>query len=159
VPLFERPRIARTPEGDFRLRLPSAERELLERLPLELRDLLDEAPGDPSLGRLFPPAYDDEGDEAEYRDLMQGELLAGRRRSLEVLAETAERDRLTADEANAWLRAVNDLRLVLGTRLDVAEDTLLSDVDPRDPRAPEVALYAYLSWLQEQIVEALGAAL
>ena len=30
-------------------------------------------------------------------------------------------------------------------------------VDPADPRAPALGLYAYLSWLQEQLVEALAS--
>jgi Domain of unknown function (DUF2017) len=152
-------RIERTRHGDFRLRLPRSERDLLRRLPAELQELLAAAPEDPSLRRLSPPAYDDEEDEAEYRRLMGDELASGRRRALQVLEETADRDRLNADEAQAWLTALNDLRLVLGTRLDVEEGTLLDNLDPRDPRVPELAVYAYLSWLQEQLVEALSAGL
>jgi hypothetical protein len=150
-------RIQRTRQGEIRLRLPQTERDLLRHLRAELGQLLDSAPDDPTLRRLFPPAYEDEGDETEYRRLMQDELAAGRRRALQVLEETASRDRLSADEAQAWLTALNDLRLVLGTRLDVQEDTLLDGLDADDPRAPELALYAYLSWLQEQLVAALGA--
>jgi Domain of unknown function (DUF2017) len=152
-------RIERTREGDIRLRLPRAERDLLRELRTELGQLLDSAPDDPILRRLFPPAYDDDADETDYRELMQDELVSGRRRALQVLADTADRDRLSADEAQAWLTALNDLRLVLGTRLDVREDTLLDGLDPRDPLAPELALYAYLSWLQEQLVESIGAGL
>jgi Domain of unknown function (DUF2017) len=154
--VFEGHGIERTPEGDFHLRLPRAERDLLRHLRAELEQLLDAAPEDPSLRRLFPPAYDDEADESEYRRLMRDELLGGRRRALRVLEETAGRDRLSPDEAQAWLTALNDLRLVLGTRLDVSEETFLDGLDPDDPRAPELALYAYLSWLQEQLVEAIG---
>jgi hypothetical protein len=157
--LGNRPRIERTRHGDFRLRLPRSERDLLRQLPAQLAELLDGAPDDPSLRRLFPPAYDDEADEAEYRRLMRDELAAGRRRALQVLEETADHDRLSADEAEAWLTALNDLRLVLGTRLEVEEGTLLDDLDPADPRAQELALYGYLSWLQEQLVEAIGAGL
>ena len=126
-------------------------------MPAELGRLLDAAPEDPSLRRLFPPAYDDEADETEYRRLMGDELLGGRRRALQLLEETADHDRLSAEEAQAWLTALNDLRLVLGTRLDVREETLLHGLDPSDPRAPDLALYAYLSWLQEGFVEAMGA--
>ena len=152
-------RIERTRQGEIRLRLPRAERDLLRHLRAELGQLLENAPDDPSLRRLFPPAYDDEADEAEYRRLMHDDLTAGRRRALEVVEETANRDRLSAEEAEAWLTALNDLRLVLGTRLDVREDTLLDALDPHDPRAPDLSVYAYLSWLQEQLVEALGAGL
>jgi hypothetical protein len=155
--VFEGHGIERTPEGDFRLRLPEVEREVLRHLRAELAQLLDAAPDDPSLRRLFPPAYDDEADETEYRRLMRDELLGGRRRALQVLEETVGRDRLNAGEAQAWLTALNDLRLVLGTRLDVSEETFLDGLDPDDPRAPELALYAYLSWLQEQLVEAIAS--
>jgi hypothetical protein len=150
-------RIVRTRKGDLRLRLPRAERDLLRNLRAELLALLETAPDDPSLRRLFPPAYDDEADESEYRRLMRDELLSGRRRALDLLAETADSDRLSPDEAQSWLTALNDLRLVLGTRLDVSEEELLHELDPADPRTPELALYAYLSWLQEQLVEALSA--
>jgi len=150
-------RIKQTRDGTFRLRLPPEERDLLRTLPAQLRSLLDEAPEDPSLERLFPPAYDDAESEAEYRRLMRDELLDGRRRALAVLEETVEHDRLSQEQAQAWLTALNDLRLVLGTRLDVREDDLLERLDPADPRAPALGLYAYLSWLQEQLVEALEA--
>ena len=153
--MFERRRIERTGEGTLRLRLPREEREILRTLPAQLRSLLEAAPDDPSLERLFPPAYDDSESEAEYRRLMRDELLDGRRRALEVLEETLDRDRLSAEQAQAWLTALNDLRLVLGTRLGVREDELLERLDPADPRAPALGLYAYLSWLQEQLVEAL----
>ena len=154
--MFEGHGIERTPDGDFRLRLPQVERDLLRHLRAELEQMLDATPEDPSLRRLFPPAYDEEADESEYRRLMRDELLGGRRRTLQVLEETAGHDRLTAEEAQAWLTALNDLRLVLGTRLDVSEETFLDGLDPDDPRAPELALYAYLSWLQEQLVEAIA---
>jgi hypothetical protein len=150
-------RIERTGDGDYVLRLAEEERALLRRLPGDLQSLLEAAPEDPALRRLFPHAYEDERDEAAYRELMGNELLEGRRRSLQVLAETAEAERLTGEQAQAWLTALNDLRLVLGTRLEVDDDTLLEELADDDPRAPELALYAYLSWLQEQLVEALGA--
>jgi hypothetical protein len=72
------------------------------------------------------------------------------------MAATAGNERLSADEAEAWLRALNDLRLVLGTRLDVQENSLLDRIDSDDPDAAGLAVYAYLSWLQEQLVEALS---
>jgi hypothetical protein len=142
--------------GSVELRLSRDERSLLAGLAEELRALLDGAPGDPSLRRLFPPAYDEEDDERAYRDLMGGELLDGRRAALQLVAETVDHDRLSAEEADTWLRALNDLRLVLGTRLDVQEDTFAEELREDDPRAPALAVYAYLSWIQEQLVEALS---
>jgi hypothetical protein len=100
-------RIERTREGDFRLRLPPAERELLRRLPAELRELLAANPADPDLRRLFPPAYEDDADEAEYRRLMRADLVEGRRQALRVLQETLDNNRLSLDQAEAWLAALN----------------------------------------------------
>ena len=123
----------------------------------ELRALLDDAPGDPSLRRLFPPAYEEEDEERAYRDLMGGELLDGRRSALDVVAQTLDRELLSPDEADAWLRALNDLRLALGTRLDVKEDTFGEELRRDDPRAPALAVYGYLSWMQEQLIEAVSS--
>ena len=146
--------------GGFRLRLSEGERELLRALPGELRRLLGSERDDPDPRRLFPPAYeqDDEG-EAEYRRLMADELLEGRRAALRLVEETAGRDRLTAEELDAWLRALNDLRLVLGTKLDVSEEIYETDIDATHPQAYELSVYAYLSWLQEQLVAAAAGEL
>jgi Domain of unknown function (DUF2017) len=152
-----RRQIQRARDGSFRLRLSKPERELLRALPAELEALLDE-PDDPDLRRLFPPAYDDAEAQDEYSRLTGGELLDGRRRALATVRATAERDRLTLEEAESWLTGLNALRLVLGTRLDVREEEPL-DVDPANPRARETAVYLYLSYLQEQLVEAMAGSL
>jgi Domain of unknown function (DUF2017) len=146
----------RSSGGEVDLTLSRDERTLLAGLAAELRAQLDGDTRDPSLRRLFPSAYEDEADERAYRELAGESLLDGRRAALELVAETVDRDRLSADEADAWLRAVNDLRLVLGTRLDVQEDTFASDLRPDDPNAPALAVYGYLSWIQEQLVAALS---
>jgi hypothetical protein len=143
--------IERASDGGVHLRLSPEERALVASLAGDLRAQLDAGTDDPSFRRLFPPAYDDEPDEQAYRELAGDELLDGRRRALELLAATARSDRLSAEEADAWLRALNDLRLVLGTRLDVQENALLDG-----PQSPELALYGYLSWVQEQLVAALA---
>ena len=150
-----RSRIRREADGGVRVELPEDERDLLRQVAGELRALLDDEPEDPSLRRLYPTAHDDAEREQEYRELTRDQLVTGRRRSLDVLRETADRELLAPEEADAWLRALNDARLVLGTRLDVTEDYDWDALDERTPRAQELALYAYLSWLQEQLVEAL----
>jgi hypothetical protein len=151
--------IERTPDGDFRLRLSEGERELLRGLPAELRALLEQAPGDPDLRRLRPPAYEDDAEsEAEFQRLVGDGLDSERDAALRLLEETAGRERLSAEELDAWLRALGDLRLVLGTRLDVTEETYERPIDSGDPQAYELSVFAYLTWLQEQAVEAaLGA--
>ena len=83
-----------------------------------------------------------------------GELLDGRRQALRVIESTVERDLLTAEELESWLTALNDLRLVLGTRLDVTEETYGRWPQRRDPDARERAVYLYLSVLQEEAVQA-----
>jgi hypothetical protein len=148
-------RIERTAEGVV-LHLPLQEQGLIRGLAADLVATLGDAPADPSLRRLSPPAYDDEADERGYREIMGAELLNGRMQALEVVAATAGNERLSAEEAETWLRALNDLRLVLGTRLDVQENSLLDRIDSDDPDAAGLAVYAYLSWLQEQLVEALS---
>ncbi len=72
------------------------------------------------------------------------------------MRDTLGKDTLDADEADAWLRALNDLRLVLGTRLDVTEDLDYENLDLNEPRGRDLAVYGYLTWLQEQLVEALA---
>jgi hypothetical protein len=130
----------------------------LRTLPGQLADLLDG--DDPSLRRLRPPAYADDPDaEAEYRHLVGDDLMSARRQALETMQRTVDATELTEDEMAAWLGALNDLRLFLGTRLDVREETRVEDFPLDDPRAAQFALYAYLGWLEEQAVEALAATL
>ena len=150
-------RIKRTRKGDYQLRLPTEERDLLRSLPGQLRDLL--GTDDPSLHRLFPPAYTDDSEhehEDEYRRLMGDDLEEHHRQALSVMEETIDADRLDEDQLTGWLAALNQLRLVLGTRLDVTEDMYGQEMDPADPRGPAFALYTYLGWLQEQAVAALA---
>jgi hypothetical protein len=149
-------RIKRTRKGDFQLRLPAEERDLLRALPGQLLQLVGS--DDPSLHRLFPPAYAADPDrEREYRRLMGDDLLERHRQALVVMEETIDAERLDEDQLVGWLGALNDLRLVLGTRLDVTEDMYDEEMEPSDPRAPAFALYSYLGWLQEQAVAALSA--
>jgi hypothetical protein len=151
--------VAPAPDGGVIVRLPAVERELLQQLRTELVTLLETEPGDPSLERLFPPAYEDKRAEREYRRLMGEELLTGRRRALDVLEATAGQEQLSAEEAESWLTALNDLRLVLGTRLAVQEDTFVDGLNVHDPRAPELAVYSYLTWLQDSLVSAVAQSL
>jgi Domain of unknown function (DUF2017) len=149
--------VARTRDGDYRVRLSDHERDLLRTLPGQLRVLIAE--DDPSLLRLFPPAYaDDLEADAEYRRLVRDGLVDGKLAALSELERTAAADRLDEAQLGAWLGALESLRLALGTQLDVTEDTY-DAFDPRDPRAPELALYGWLSWLQDQVVRALSAGL
>ncbi len=147
--------IRRGADGAVVLDLAAEERALLRELAADLRLLLQEEPTDPALQRLFPPAHDDETLERDFRELTRDGLVSGRERSLDLIVETADRTTLSAEEADGWLRALNDARLVLGTRLDVQEDFDWDELDAGTTRGQQLALYAYLSWIQEQLVEAL----
>lgn len=156
-------RVKRTRKGDYQVRLPDGERALLRRLPEQLRDLL--TMGDPTkdeaLRRLFPaPTADDEAMNAEYERLTRGDLLEERLAALETMERTLGADRLTEDEIVAWLSAINDLRLVLGVRLDVTEDTTVEDyasLPDDDPTVRMYTVYSYLTFLEDQVVGALAA--
>lgn len=152
------PRIRRTRKGEFELRLPAVEREVLRGLPGELRELLPT--DDPALERIFPPAHPDDARlDAEYRELVHGDLLAGRLSAVEVMEATVDATRLNEDQLVAWLSAVNDLRLILGSRLGVTEETQYEEIADDDPRSQASALYHNLGSLEEQIVEALAEGL
>jgi len=143
--------------GTFRVHLPAEERDVLAALPDQLRDALDA--DEPTLYRLFPPAYvdDDEGN-ADYAGLVGDGLLDGKLRALDHLERTAHPETLTEDDLGAWLGGIESLRLVLGTQLDVTEESY-GPLDPSDPDSPRLALYHWLSWLQEEVVQALSTTL
>jgi hypothetical protein len=155
-------KVRRRRDGRYRIDLDAWERDLLRTLPGQLRELL--ATDDPALERLFPPAYlgDDEENEErneEYRRLMRGDLLARKQSALDVVEATIDATELDEEQLVAWMGAINDVRLVLGTRLDVSEDMGEDPFDDDDPRAPAYGLYVYLAHLQEWIVRALSSAL
>jgi hypothetical protein len=147
--------IRRTRKGDYALNLSAQERDVLRSLPVQLRELLSS--DDPALRRLFPPAYpDDEALEAEYRGLMSADLLEHHTAALDTMETTIDNERLDEEQLLGWLGALNQLRLVLGTRLDVTEDMDYGAIVEDDPRHPAFAMYNYLTYLQGEVVEALS---
>ncbi len=128
----------------------------------EYLELLDAGrdPADPVLARLFPSAsLEDPGLDAEFRDLLGDDLDQHKRdtarRVLEYL-EGAERRPLTDDEQQAWLVLLTDLRLALGVRLGVTEDSFDVVPSPNDPAQWPLAVLQYLGSLQESLVAALN---
>jgi len=120
-----------------------------------MRELLDS--DDPVLDRLYPVAYpNDEDRETEYRLLVRDELRSSHQAALAALEESADAERLDEEQLLAWMRAINEVRLVVGTRLDVTEEGDERPDEPGDPRGPAFAVYDYLTWLQGTIVEALS---
>jgi hypothetical protein len=110
-------------------------------------------PEDPVLARLLPDGYRDDADAAgEFRRLTEASLREEKRRNaLGVLADLPGPEgaeiRLDEPTVERWLAALNDVRLALGTRLDVAED--MPEPDPDDPDAPAYVVYLWLTGLQE----------
>jgi hypothetical protein len=147
--VFRRP-VKRLRSGRFQLRLSPEERELLRGLPGQLKELLADT-DEPSLRRLFPPAYiDDTEGEAEYRRLVGDDLLQGRQAALDIMAETIDATELDEEQVTAWLSCLNDLRLVIGTQLDVQED--------EEPLATPIhQVYYYLTMLEDAVINALSS--
>jgi len=147
-------------EGDrVRVMLSSDEREFLDKVLGQQRGLLrSETPAsDPALVRLFPPAHpDDPLQNLEYERVAGAELLEGRLEAIGVMRSTLESDTLEEPSFMAWLEALNSLRLVLGTRLDVTEDTTEEDFDEEGARE-RFDLYRYLTWLQAELLDVLPA--
>jgi hypothetical protein len=152
-PLLPRRLIRPDRHGGYVLNLSGDDRELLRQLIPEFAQLFDD-PDQPVLRRVFPPAYssaEHAEQQDEYRRLMQEDLVARHREELELVATTAAADHLSEEQLLAWSRALNSLRLVLGTYLDIQE----SD-DGRAPTNPAEALYQWLSFLLDEAIDALG---
>ena len=148
--------VRRNRKGQYEIRLPDDQRALLRSLGPQMRELLSS--DDPVLDRLFPVAYpDDEDRETEYRLLVRDELRSSHEAALTALEESADAERLDEEQLLAWMRAINEVRLVVGTRLDVTEEGDERPTEPGDPRVTAFAVYDYLTWLQGTIVEALSS--
>ena len=167
--------------GDVEARLDGVEAGLLSALAADLMALLGaddedadqdplaamvglsvepvERPQDPALARLLPDAYgDDEDAAAEFRRYTEADLRTGKKANagtvlatLAPLVDDGGRLVLDRDQVDAWLGTLNDLRLVLGTRLEVTEET---DLDPPagSPQAQALQVYGWLGWLQESLL-------
>jgi hypothetical protein len=125
-------------------------------------------PGDPVVGRLFPDIYPDRPeDSAEFRHYTEGDLKTGKIDQAGAILAALPDDgpgevRLDGEEAEAWLRAINDARLAMGVRLQIRSDTDLGDElddavlhDPSSSRVFQLSVYAYLGYLQESLLNAL----
>lgn len=139
------------------LHLPAEERRLLEEMPAQLvaglRSLDLDQPMPDSVRRLFPVAYsrDDEAQHA-FADSTRRELLERHLSSLQMLSEHAQARELGEETMEAWLHALTDLRLVLGTVLGVTDDE--AGV-PDDAPQQEVVVYQYLTLLQAELIDVM----
>jgi hypothetical protein len=165
-----------------RIRLEAEEALLLRALMEQMLELLGEGPAsddalasmgiletaakpdDPVLERLFPDAYQEDGEAArEFRRYTEMGLRDGKREAARTVLSSLSSGPGSTDvvideeQAQIWLRALNDVRLALGTRLDITEEWYeeAADLDPRDPRTPMFAAYDWLTMLQESLVRVL----
>jgi hypothetical protein len=152
-----RTQITTAGKGGVHVDLPTDLRELLASLAKQLVELIDDpdSADDPGMARLFPPASIDDPLEALGFEQLMGEALrAGKREAAAVLRTTADATVLSADETLAWMRCLNDIRLVLGARLEVREDVDIEEM-LADPLAEQAALlYVSLSELVEMLSRA-----
>ncbi len=132
--------------------------QVLEAADPESGDLRD----DPVVVRLLPDGHRSDPEiAADYRDMTEAALRTGKTDDLATVRATLPDGggelRLDQDQAAAWLRTSNDLRLALGTRLDVSEDTEPPD-DVTSEEEQQLAVYYWLTALQGSLVDALVAA-
>jgi hypothetical protein len=116
-------------------------------------------PGDRVLARLLPDFNQDDPELAGgLRSLHEPELIDAKNDVAVVVLRTCPADggkvRLTMAEAEAWLSALNDVRLALGTVLEVTED-MPEQLPESDPRAPHLGVYHWLTYVQDSLVRAV----
>lgn len=153
------------PDDTVVVSLAPEEIDLLAELPEQLKAVFEAPPSDPAAARLFPRAYLDpteEEAEAEFEALVQPELMRDRLDALDLVTASFGRAvvagewreiALTPDDVAAWLGVLNDVRLVLGTRLGISEDERQVAAD--DPDLTAYTIYDWLTYLQGELVEQL----
>lgn len=123
---------------------------------------------DPALERIFPTANrEDDQIAAEFRRLTEDGLRARKSGNLttaiQALSGIADQKvSLEQPQALALLIALTDVRLVLGERLGLQRDDdfdlleeQVSGLPPDDPAVYALAVYDFLTWLQETLAHAL----
>ena len=150
-------------------RFAPGEAAVLHQVVAEVMALLSDGfdRADPVVERLFPDVYpEDPAGSADLRRYTDDDLKTAKldqaRSILSVLPADGGEVRLDPEQAETWLRALTDVRLALGLRLDIRDDTdleaELDDAvlrDPTSPRVGQLSVYAYLTYLQESLLEAL----
>jgi hypothetical protein len=140
-------------DGTVDVRLDNDLRDVLRWLLPQVRKVIEEE-GELSI-RLFPTAHPDDVElEAEYQEMAGADLRSSRLGAFDVIESSVDAERLDEEQVAAWIRVINDVRLVLGTRLDLSEETALEDFDPD---APEYGLYWGYSLLSELLWELIEA--
>ena len=157
-------RFRRGPDDTLVVSLAPLELGLLADLPDALREVFDAPTSDAAAKRLFPQAHLEPTEEEaeEWRAMVHPDLLRQRLDALELLTSSFARATekkewreivLGPDDVQAWLGVLNDVRLVLGTRLGVTEEE--PDIDPDAPEARAYAVYYWLTHLQGELIDML----
>ncbi len=167
---------SQTVDGKVTLNLSADERNLLIDLFSQMQNLLEtpevpenpdplaalvgldgptQEPSDPAIARLFPTAYLNDNQAAQdFRRYTEPGLRVEKINNLDLVADTLDQDFetyvLTELEASAWLKSLNDLRLVLGTRIGISDEYKEDLTDD-----PGYHLYDYLTYLQGSLIDAL----
>lgn len=124
---------------------------LVEQLCDELESLLET--DSPLLERLFPPPYGDDTERNEgYAVLAGPELIESRLRALATVREVLRAELVSEDQLLAWMRSLNDMRLVLGTMIGITDD---DDSPPTGAEGQAFAVYEFLGVMLEYTVAAL----
>jgi hypothetical protein len=147
-------------------RLEPAESTVVGLLLDQLEQLLaadaEDVGDDPVLARLLPDGHRGDAEiAADYREMTESALRGGKADDLAIVRATLPAQggevRLDADQAAAWLRSSNDLRLALGTRLDIQDDTEPPE-EITGEEDQQLAVYYWLTAMQGSLVDALVAA-
>jgi hypothetical protein len=149
---------ARRPDGGVAVHLPTWLRTTLADLCDQLEQLVrgEDPSSDPAVARLFPAAYpDDPLSELEYERRTVDELTKARLASVERTRATIHDDVLHDDDAIAWLSTLNDVRLVLGSRLDVTEDSSPGDYAGDRVATGTFEVYLLLGEVQALLLQAI----
>ncbi|MFE1597109.1 DUF2017 domain-containing protein [Nocardia sp. NPDC058705] len=125
-------------------------------------------PTDPQLLRLLPDFHRAEPGSPDakradlnsaLRSLHEPEIIEAKILAGQVVLDTCPaaggKILITSDQADAWLTALTDVRLALGTLLEIDDDTP-DHFDPEDPRAPHLDVYHWLTWMQDSMLQAMN---
>ena len=145
-------------DGSFEVKILNWQHRMLESLIPEIRELLVTG-NSPSIRRLFPTAYPNDPDaDASYQELVHDELLDSLLTALDRVECNLGTSHLSQTELHQWMQAINSIRLVVGTRLDVSEDDDPSTVlDETNPDRQLWLMYQLLTEMLSIIVNALDS--
>ena len=142
--------------------LDEVETAILRQLTAEMRALLTgkHQRNDPVWERLFPAAYETPEDETAYRDMTGDDLTRHKLDALDMvstgLSDGPAEITISGEQVDQWLACLTDLRLAIGMRLDVDEEQMGTEVDPRHPDAQALAVLHWLGWLQEGLLRSVA---